>query len=151
VAEPGVSPTLSHEEASGTRRSNSYRRASSYKRALADLLAPLDIRLNGSRPWDIRVNDERMFHRVLAQGSMGAGESYMDGWWDCEQLDEMLTRVLRSDMAEQLRSPRAMLLALSARLYNMQSARRSYVVGERHYDLGDDLYEQMLDPRMIYT
>jgi len=82
---------------------------------------------------------------------MGAGESYMDGWWDCEQLDEMLTRVLRSDMAEQLRSPRAMLLALSARLYNMQSARRSYVVGERHYDLGDDLYEQMLDPRMIYS
>jgi len=155
VAEPGVSPALSHEEASETRKSNSYRRASrkasSYERALAELLSPLDIRLGGSRPWDIRVNDERMFHRVLAQGSMGAGESYMDGWWDCEQMDEMLTRVLRSDIDEHLRSPRAVLLALSARLYNMQSARRSYVVGERHYDLGDDLYEQMLDPRMIYS
>jgi cyclopropane-fatty-acyl-phospholipid synthase len=151
VAEPGVSPTLSHGEASETRKSGSYRKASSYERALTELLAPLDIRLGGSRPWDIRVNDQRMFHRVLAQGSMGAGESYMDGWWDCEQLDEMLTRVLRSDMERHLRSPRAVLLALSARLHNMQSARRSYVVGERHYDLGDDLYEQMLDPRMIYS
>jgi cyclopropane-fatty-acyl-phospholipid synthase len=127
------------------------RRRGSYERVVADLLAPADVRLNGSRPWDIRVHDERLFHRVLGHGSLGAGEAYMDGWWDCDQLDEMLTRVLRSNIEEHLRSPRALRLALSARVFNMQNSRRAYIVGEKHYDLGDDLYELMLDPRMIYS
>jgi cyclopropane-fatty-acyl-phospholipid synthase len=126
-------------------------RSRAYEKALAELLAPADVRLNGSRPWDIRVHDERMFQRVLGHGSLGTGEAYMDGWWDCDQLDEMLTRVLRSNIEEQLRSPRAVKLALSARLFNKQSSRRAYIVGEKHYDLGDDLYERMLDPRMIYS
>ncbi len=126
-------------------------RARSYEKALSELLAAADVRLDGSRPWDIRVNDERLFQRVLGHGTLGAGEAYMDGWWDCEQLDEMLTRVLRSNLEEHLRSPRAVKLALSARLFNKQSSRRAYIVGEKHYDLGDDLYERMLDPRMIYS
>lgn len=126
-------------------------RARSYEKALSELLAAADVRLDGSRPWDIRVNDERLFQRVLGHGTLGAGEAYMDGWWDCEQLDEMLTRVLRSNIEEHLRSPRAVKLALSARLFNKQSSRRAYIVGEKHYDLGDDLYERMLDPRMIYS
>jgi cyclopropane-fatty-acyl-phospholipid synthase len=126
-------------------------RARTYERALSELLGAADVRLNGSRPWDIRVNDERLFQRVLGHGSLGAGEAYMDGWWDCDQLDEMLTRVLRSNIEEHLRSPRAVKLALSARLFNKQSSRRAYIVGEKHYDLGDDLYELMLDPRMIYS
>ncbi|HEY4210865.1 MAG TPA: cyclopropane fatty acyl phospholipid synthase [Steroidobacteraceae bacterium] len=145
MAEHGISPTLSHEAATGAHSANSS------ERALRELLAVADVRLDGSRPWDIRVNDERMFHRVLAHGSLGAGESYMDGWWDCDQLDEMLARVLRSNIEEHLHSPRAIFLSLAARLHNMQSPRRSFVVGERHYDLGDDLYERMLDPRMIYS
>ena len=126
-------------------------RARSYERALSDMLASADVRLGGTRPWDIRVNDERLFQRVLGHGSLGAGEAYMDGWWDCDQLDEMLTRVLRSNLEEHLRSPRAVKLALSARLFNKQSSRRAYIVAEKHYDLGDDLYEHMLDPRMIYS
>lgn len=123
----------------------------SYERAVNELLAPTDIKINGSRRWDIRVHDERFFQRVLGQGTLGAGESYIEGWWDCEQLDEMLTRVLRADIEEHLTSTRAVLLAITARLINMQSRRRAFTVGKRHYDLGDDLYERMLDPRMIYT
>jgi cyclopropane-fatty-acyl-phospholipid synthase len=115
------------------------------------LLVGTDIKINGSRAWDIRVHDERFFQRVLGQGSLGAGESYMDGWWDCEQLDEMLARILRADIEQHLRSPRAVLLALTAHLINMQSRRRAFEVGKQHYDLGDDLYERMLDARMIYT
>jgi hypothetical protein len=33
-----------------------------------------------------QVNDERMFQRVLARGTLGLGEAYMNGWWDCDQL-----------------------------------------------------------------
>ena len=126
-------------------------RRDSYRRTIEELLAGTDIKINGSRPWDIRVHDERFFQRVLGQGSLGAGESYMDGWWDCEQLDEMLTRVLRAELEQHLRSPRAVLLTLTAHLLNMQSRRRAFRVGRQHYDLGDDLYERMLDARMIYT
>ncbi len=158
MSQPEISQPLNRETPSG--RNNAIvssrlvvrsHRARSYEKALSDLLAPADVRLEGSRPWDIRVHDERLFQRVLGHGTLGAGEAYMDGWWDCDQLDEMLTRVLRSDIEEQLRSPRALKLALSARLFNMQSSRRAYIVGEKHYDLGDDLYELMLDPRMIYS
>ncbi|HEY6922094.1 MAG TPA: cyclopropane fatty acyl phospholipid synthase [Steroidobacteraceae bacterium] len=143
MAEPGASEILPHHSAVGRRFS--------YERAVHELLEGTDIKINGSRPWDIRVHDERFFQRVLGQGSLGAGESYMDGWWDCEQLDEMLTRVLRADIEQHLRSPRAVMLAFMARLINMQSRRRAFQVGQQHYDLGDDLYERMLDPRMIYT
>jgi cyclopropane-fatty-acyl-phospholipid synthase len=143
MAEPGASQILNHHATVGRRFS--------YERAVNELLAGTDIKINGPRPWDIRVHDERFFHRVLGQGTLGVGESYMDGWWDCEQLDEMLTRILSHDIDENLRSPRAVLLAITARLINMQSRRRAFRVAKQHYDLGDDLYERMLDPRMIYT
>ena len=143
MAEPGASQTLGHHETVGRRYS--------YERAVNELLAGTDIKINGSRAWDIQVHDERFFHRVLAQGTLGAGESYMEGWWDCAQLDEMLTRILRHGVENHLHSPRAALLAITARLINMQSRRRAFKVGKQHYDLGDDLYERMLDPRMIYT
>jgi cyclopropane-fatty-acyl-phospholipid synthase len=143
TAEPGASPVLSHQSTVGRRFS--------YRRTVEELLAGIDIKVNGSRAWDIRVHDERFFQRLLGQGSLGAGESYMDGWWDCDQLDEMLTRVLRADIEAHLHSPRSVLLALTAHLINMQSRRRAFKVGKQHYDLGDDLYERMLDARMIYT
>ncbi len=143
MTEPGASPALSHQATVGRRFS--------YRRAVEDLLEGTDIKINGSRPWDIRVHDGRFFQRVLGQGSLGAGESYMDGWWDCEQLDEMLTRILRADIEQHLRSPRGAMLAITAHIMNMQSRRRAFKVGKQHYDLGDDLYERMLDARMIYT
>jgi cyclopropane-fatty-acyl-phospholipid synthase len=120
-------------------------------RALAYLLEPADIALGGSRPWDIVVHDPRMPARVLAQGSLGAGESYMEGGWDCERLDEMFTRVLRSGLDHRLRTARALRMSLLALLRNPQNLRRAFIVGRAHYDIGDDLFQRMLDPRMIYS
>lgn len=121
------------------------------RRFLAELLAPADVLLDGDRPWDIAVHDERMFRRMLAQGSIGAGESYMDGWWDCAQLDEMFARVFRARVERTLHSWRGVTNVMLANLRNPQSRRRAFVVGERHYDIGNDLYERMLDRRMIYS
>jgi cyclopropane-fatty-acyl-phospholipid synthase len=143
MAESGAPQILSHQETVGRRFS--------YRRTVEELLEESDIKINGTRPWDLRVHDDRFFQRLLGQGTLGAGESYMDGWWDCDQLDEMLARVSRADIERQLRSPRGVLLALTAYLINMQSRRRAFQVGKQHYDLGDDLYERMLDARMIYT
>ena len=65
---------------------------------MTNLLAFADIRVNGARPWDIQVHDQRFFNRVLASGTLGFGESYMDGWWDCDALDEMSCRAIRAEL-----------------------------------------------------
>ncbi len=124
---------------------------SNERRYLTELLASADISVDGHRPWDIVVHDERLFGRLLSAGSLGAGESYMDGWWDCAQLDEMVARALKAKLDERLRSWRGFVNVALALVRNPQSRRRSFVVGERHYDIGNDLYERMLDRRMIYS
>lgn len=122
------------------------------KRLVQNLLEKADITVNGDRPFDIQVNNTDLYRRILAQGSMGLGESYMDGWWDCEQLDEFINRVLRADLPSQLKGNLALIWhVLHARLFNLQSRRRAFQIGEGHYDIGNDLYEAMLDKRMNYT
>jgi cyclopropane-fatty-acyl-phospholipid synthase len=110
-----------------------------------------DIRFNGDRPWDIRVHDERLLQRVLARGTLGLGEAYMDGWWDCDQLDELVRRAQSADLIRHLISPTTLARVAQAKVMNMQSPRRAFTIGERHYDIGNDLYRRMLDSRMIYS
>lgn len=117
-----------------------------------DLLAPADVVIGGDRPWDLRVHEPRFYRRVMGGGVLALGESYMDGWWDCDALDQFAYRVLRAGLRNAARaSPRAKLLALVAMVINRQSRRRAFKVGERHYDLGDDLFEIMLDGRRTYS
>lgn len=118
---------------------------------LATLLGRADVMLDGTRPWDIRVRDPRMPRRILLGGSLAAGETYMDGWWDCDALDDMLTRALRAHLDETLPNPAQIVTRVLTRLRNPQSRRRAFIVGRRHYDIGDDLYQRMLDRRMIYS
>jgi cyclopropane-fatty-acyl-phospholipid synthase len=75
----------------------------------------------------------------------------MDGWWDCDQIDEFIARVLRARLDEKVGSAGLRLAALKARLLNLQSERRAWQVGRQHYDLGNDLFERMLDPYMAYS
>jgi cyclopropane-fatty-acyl-phospholipid synthase len=113
------------------------------------LLAAADIRVNGPDPWDFQMRNERVFARILAQGSLGLGESYLDGDWDCAQLDEFFHRILRSGV--QKRAPRNLrLLAgqLRARWLNLQTTRRAFIPAQVHYDLGNDLFEATFDTRL---
>ncbi|WP_454825187.1 cyclopropane fatty acyl phospholipid synthase [Paraburkholderia xenovorans] len=117
----------------------------------ASLLEKADVRLGGTRPWDIRLNDPRVPERVLAAGNLGLGESYMDGQWECENLDEFFTRVLSAHLDEQIDPARLVFHALKAKLLNRQTSKRAWQVGEQHYDIGNSFYEAMLDRRMTYT
>ena len=113
---------------------------------------PSDALGTGARPWDITVHDDRVFARILAQGSLGLGESYMDGWWDSESLDETMARIMRANLEQEVKLTWSFIWAvLKALVSNRQSRGRAFQVGEEHYDLGNDLYEAMLDTRMIYT
>ena len=120
-------------------------------RKLAEILAAVDIRLNGNRPWDIQVRDQRFYRRLFAEGSLGAGESYMDGWWDAPALDEFFTRIHRLNPYDKVGAWGVLWLALKGRVLNRQTRERSQHVAQAHYDLGNDLYETMLGPRMQYT
>lgn len=115
------------------------------------LLAPADVKIDGDRDWDIRVREPRFFQRVLAQGSLGLGESWMDGWWEVASLDGLLTRLLGARLDERVRGWVELFDALRARLLNLQVGRRAWAVGERHYDLGNDLYAAMLGKRLVYS
>jgi len=116
------------------------------------LLALADVRIGGDRPFDIQVHDGRFFSRIMAQGELGLGESYMDRWWDCDALDEMINRVLRARLEREVRRSLGLLLAgLSSRIFNRQGGRRAFEVGHQHYDVGNRLYQEMLDRRMVYT
>jgi len=116
------------------------------------LLKGTGIIINGDRPWDIQVHDDRFYQRVMAEGSLAAGETYMEGWWDCEALDEFFYRVLRKDLAAEFKwSWRHVWNVARARVLNLQSIARSREVGQVHYDRGNDLFVRMLDERMIYS
>ncbi len=115
------------------------------------LLDPADIRIDGERPFDIQVHDGRLFARVFANGSLGLGEAYMDGWWDCEALDEFFHRLLSVRLDEHVKPLRDIPRVLRAKLLNDQTPRRSLRVGEQHYDIGNDLYERMLGRYLVYS
>ena len=142
----GSAESASVNAARGTRR-----RPTSARELFARWLATADIQIDGSRPWDLRVHDERVWDRILADGTLGVGESYMDRWWDSERVDELVTRAINGAVDARLPSMREAWLALKSRIVNLQAPRRAFAVGEHHYDVGDDLYARMLDPRMIYS
>ncbi len=111
-----------------------------------------DVEIGGSRPQDITVHDERLFNRVIRFGTMGLGEAYMDGWWDANALDVFIHDVFLAHLEKEFEINLASVLAIAkAFVFNLQSSQRAFKVGEVHYDLGNDLYEAMLDKRMVYT
>ena len=126
--------------------------ASQAEKIIAELIEPGGVQLNGKNPWDLQVHNPAFYDRVLRDVQLGLGESYMEGWWDCEQIDEFVSRVLKVRADEKIKgSLRLQLQFLRARFFNMQSKSRAFEVGQRHYDLGNDLYRAMLDKRLVYT
>ncbi|MFL6651813.1 MAG: cyclopropane fatty acyl phospholipid synthase [Sulfurifustaceae bacterium] len=121
------------------------------RRSLEKLLAAVDVRIDGDRPFDVRVTNDAFFERALAGGFTGIRNAYVDGLWEAERLDELTYRV----MSRGVTLPYADRLSLAwaaaiARLQNLQNKTRSLEI-RRHYDLGDDLFRAMLDKRMVYS
>ena len=122
------------------------------KRKIKRLLERADIEVNGDRPWDITVKDERLWRRLSLQAGIGLGDAYMDGWWECRAIDEMICRLLKVLSKGERQPLRVMLPRLIAGLlFNLQSLKRAFQVGEKHYDIGNDLYRAMLGEEMVYS
>lgn len=130
-----------------------HQRASKFseKQFAESLLEPIGITINGSQPWDVQVHHEAVYSRVIAQGSLGLGESYMDGWWDCERLDMFFDRILRAKLDTSIKAPiRVITTHFLAKLINFQNKHRAKI-GVQHYNTGNLLFEKMLDKNLIYS
>ena len=115
-----------------------------------NLLSHAGITIDGRASCDICVRNDNLYARVLGDGSLGLGESYMDGWWECEALDDFFFRIARSDLYNITpKNISSLCMYLQAKLMNLQSPARAFQVGEQHYDLGNDLFNVMLDKNMM--
>ncbi len=124
----------------------------STKRIIDQMLLEAGVVVNGDRPWDIQVHDERFYSRLLADKNLALGEAYMNGWWTCERLDEFFHLVMKKNLEEKVKGGLGYLLRLlPARLFNLQSKRRAVMVAERHYNIGNDLFLSFLDPFNQYS
>jgi cyclopropane-fatty-acyl-phospholipid synthase len=118
---------------------------------LVEILAAAGLTVNGGQDYDPQIHHKDTSKRILARGSLGAGESYMDGWWDCKELDEFYNRLLRAQLDVNFKTAAMAVNIMRAKLVNLQNKERSKKVALQHYDLGNHLYEKMLDKRMQYT
>ena len=122
-----------------------------FKHRVLRLLEDTGIQVNGANPWDPQVHNEHFYRRIIAHGSLGLGESYMWGWWDVQDLDGMVYRLLMANLEEKLLTLDNLLAFLHARFFNLQKPARAFDVGRRHYDMGNDLYKHMLGKYMVYS
>jgi cyclopropane-fatty-acyl-phospholipid synthase len=115
-------------------------------------LSDADIQTNGERPWDIQVNNDQFYKALVNGGSLSLGETYMDGWWDCQSLDQLFDRLLRIRLDQKAGSSLAAFwVKFNARLKLSTGWFRPGAIGRRHYDLGNDLFSLMLDKWMNYS
>lgn len=122
------------------------------KEIIEKILEKANIKLNGKNPWDIQVLNKNLVNRVIAKGIVGAGEAYMDGWWECRAIDEMICKLRNSNLYDFVKKdPKLIFSLIGAKLFNLQGKNRAFNVGKKHYDISNALFENMLDKRLVYT
>jgi cyclopropane-fatty-acyl-phospholipid synthase len=119
---------------------------------VSETLDQVDIKIGGNRPWDVFIHDSRVYSAVARGDLLKVCEDYVEGRWECDRIDELVYRLLTGKLHDSLPCGLTWLRALSPLLFpkggSRSDARR---VAEVHYNLGNDLFESMLDPRMAYS
>jgi cyclopropane-fatty-acyl-phospholipid synthase len=124
----------------------------SSKQIITNMFAAGGITINGDNPWDMQVHNEKLYDRILSGGSIGFGEAYMDGWWDCEQLDDLFFRIQYHRIDKMVpQDLNTLFYFLKSKFLNRQTKARAKQVGYKHYDIGNEMYAKMLDKWMMYS
>ncbi len=125
---------------------------SNLEKMAQEVLSIADIQINGDRPWDIQVHNPKLYQRILKDGSLGLGEAYVEGWWDAKAVDQFFFKIIYSKLQDRLKPTWALRWAVfKAKFLNLQDKKGSMAVIDQHYQIGDDLFEKMLDPLMTYS
>lgn len=123
-----------------------------HKKFIETILTSADIQIDGNKPWDIQIHNENFYNRIISKGEIAFGESYMDFWWDTEKVDELVCKILQANLEDKIKQNlNGLIRLLILKAVNLQSKKRAFIVGEKHYDLGNDLFQNMLDKRMNYS
>lgn len=124
----------------------------SAKKTIETLLAKTPIKINGQNSFDPQIHNPSFYDRILKDGSLGLGESYMEGWWDCQDLDDFFYMIFKSNLENEIRtSLKLKTEILKANVLNLQTKSKAKEAIQTHYDIGNDLYSKMLDPLMMYS
>lgn len=114
-------------------------------------------RVGSDLPLHLIIHDSNTYDRVVAFGTLGFCEAYMDGWWDEKHnnLVELIGLFHRSSVYAKAASNVTIPLAIKVvkqRLKTLplliQNSRKNV---QHHYDLGNDFYQRFLDPTMTYS
>lgn len=124
----------------------------SNKEIAKSLLESAGITIDGNNDYDIQIHNDELYNRVMRQGALGLGESYMDGWWDCPKLDQFFEKIFIANLDEKVKNDWTVILKGTLNtLLNPGRKSKAFQVGERHYDIGNDLYQAMLGKQLVYT
>ena len=118
---------------------------------IRNLLSGSDIEIGGNKPYDLRLLDERFYDRILNEGSLGFGEAYMEGWFECERLDQLIDTAYRAGLINNIDKKEAFFAVMKSRARKLGSRAHSFDIGSHHYDAGNDIYRAMLDDYMMYS
>ncbi|MEP6485097.1 MAG: cyclopropane-fatty-acyl-phospholipid synthase family protein [Rudaea sp.] len=103
----------------------------------------------------LHVYDAAFYRQVAANGSVGAGEAFVDGLWHCDDLVSLMRMLVRNrdrlDAMEQglARVAGTLLRAWHAMRRNTRSGSQKNIAA--HYDLGNDFFKLFLDENMMYS
>ena len=118
-----------------------------------------DVRLgehsDGGLRATLRVHSPEFYRCIAGNGSVGAGEAYMDGLWRCDDLVALMRLLVRNrDLLDGLEGGLARLGGIAMRA--LHALRRNTRNGSRrnisaHYDLGNPLFKLFLDEDLMYS
>ena len=103
----------------------------------------------------INIINLRAYRKILLQGSVGAGKSYIDGDWTTNDLQQLIELFIKNDsLFNNIESPLARFLSMIRTVgyklnINTESRAKDNILA--HYDLGNDFFQLILDPSMMYS
>src|SRR3989344_1594740 len=107
----------------------------SLKQKAEELLSLAGVKLNGTMPHDIQIHDSEVYRRVFSQGSLGLGESYVDGLWDCKKLDEFFFHILKANLDNKIKKSSLIIHILKAK-FNLVCKKLGLKKGDKVLDIG---------------
>ena len=127
-------------------------RTINFEKTVRQILETAGVEINGRQPWDIHVHNSEFYKRVVTQRTLGLGESYMEGWWTCEAIDQLFDRLVRAELHRTVKLPLDLKVSILLGQYlNRQKRSRSLRVVKDHYNAKSSVLLSFLDDYKQYS